>query len=122
VSNPHASDIKVFVPAKDFIKSREFYVVLGWKVNWEHKGLAELELADCRFYLQDFYVKEWAENFMLYVAVDDAQQWYEHVAIALRENVFDGTRVKPPKEESYGAIVTYVWDPSGVLLHLAQKT
>jgi hypothetical protein len=28
--------------------------------------------------------------------------------------------VAAPKQEPYGACVTYVWDPSGVLLHLAQ--
>ena len=29
-------------------------------------------------------------------------------------------RVNPPKEEDYGALVTYIWDPAGVLLHMAQ--
>jgi hypothetical protein len=28
--------------------------------------------------------------------------------------------VAPPKHEDYGARVTYVWDPAGVLLHLAE--
>ena len=25
-----------------------------------------------------------------------------------------------PQEQSYGALVTFVWDPSGVLLHFAE--
>ena len=35
---------------------------------------------------------------------------------------FRARRVAPPKAEPYDATVTYVWDPSGVLLHLAQWT
>lgn len=48
MSKPQASDIKMFVPSKDFTLSRDFYVALGWKLNWEQNGLAELELTDCR--------------------------------------------------------------------------
>ncbi len=119
-SAPTARDIKHFVPAKDFALSCDFYEAIGWKIAWRGGGLAVLELADCRFYLQDFYVKDWAENSMLHVAVDDAQAWYDHVREILAERSFDGARVSPPKHEDYGAEVTYVWDPAGVLLHFAQ--
>jgi hypothetical protein len=59
-----ASEVKPFIPAKDFPLSKEFYCELGWQLNWESDGLAELELADKRFLLQDYYNKEWADNFM----------------------------------------------------------
>jgi len=29
-------------------------------------------------------------------------------------------RVQPPKRQPYGAVVTFVHDPTGVLLHLCQ--
>ncbi len=67
---PKALDIKVFVPAKDFKLSLDFYQKLGWTKNWQHEeGLAELEMAGVRFYLQNFYQKNWADNFMLYIPV-----------------------------------------------------
>jgi hypothetical protein len=31
-------------------------------------------------------------------------------------------KVNPPTPQAYGALVTHLWDPSGVLLHLAQWT
>ena len=33
--------------------------------------------------LQDFYVREWAENFMFTVVVRSAQAWFDHVTGAL---------------------------------------
>ena len=114
------TDVRVFVPAKDFSMSKSFYESLGWTVKWGDGNLALLEVADQRFYLQNYYAKEWAENFMLHVTVADAQACYDRVASLVESNTFPDVRVTAPKQESYGALVTYVWDPSGVLLHLAQ--
>jgi hypothetical protein len=45
--------------------------------------LALIELADRRLYLQDYYVKEWAESFVIFIVVDDAQAWHDHISAAL---------------------------------------
>ena len=120
-TTPTARDVKVFVPTKDFDLSIDFYTTLGWTCNWsEDHGLAEIELAGVRLYLQKFYAKEWAENFMIYVVVDDATAWFEHISAKIEAGNFAGARVNPPKQEPYGAIVTYAWDPCGVLIHFAQ--
>ena len=63
-----AYDVKPFVPARDFDISLQFYQDLGWAMNWWESALAELDLGGARMLLQDVYVPEWAENFMLYVA------------------------------------------------------
>ena len=120
--NLTANDIKIFVPAKNFQLSLDFYLALGWKMNWNHENsLAELEMADCRFFLQDFYVKDWAHNFMIYVEVEDAQTWYEHVRDLLNIDLkYKSCKVQPPKLEPHG-LATYVWDPSGVLIHLVES-
>ncbi len=117
---PAAQDVKVFVPMRDFEHSLRFYEALGWKRNWQEEGLAEIELAQTRLYLQNFYAQEWAENFMIYIVVEDAAAWHGHIASVLDGGEFPEARVNPPKEESYGALVTYAWDPCGVLLHFAQ--
>lgn len=116
---PTIKDVKVFLPAQDFKLSLAFYQAIGWKMNWEVPGLAELELSECRFFLQDYYHKDWAENFMFYIVVDNAQEWYVHLSNVLKAGGFSGARVNPPKEEGH-ATVTYAWDPSGVLLHFAE--
>lgn len=120
--NLSVKDVKVFVPAKDFKQSLGFYQALGWQANFvaDDGGLAELELGGCRFFLQNFYSKELAENFMLYLSIEDAEAWWERVSAVINSGLYGGARVAKPKEEAYGALVTYVWDPSGVLLHFAQ--
>jgi hypothetical protein len=114
------SDVRPFIPAKDFATSKDFYVSLGWAIEWSDADLALMMNANHRFYLQRYYVKAWAENAMLHITVDDAQASYLQVNELLGSGRFPGARVSPPKQEPYGALVTYVWDPAGVLLHLAQ--
>ncbi|MEM6763844.1 MAG: VOC family protein [Bacteroidota bacterium] len=118
---PTVKDLKIFVPTKDYEVSIEFYTKLGWTLNWKSDGLAEVELAGQRMLLQKYYAKQWAHNFMVYLMVEDAQAWYEHVADILREKSYGEAKVQPPKKEDYGAIVTYIHDPCGVLLHCAEE-
>jgi len=112
------NDVKIFVPAKDFQRSLNFYQALGWSLTWtaDDNSLAELELADHRFYLQDFYVKEWAWNFMIHVAVDDVASW-EAKSRKVAEEF--GLKHKPTHDQGY-AEVAHIWDPCGVLIHFAQ--
>lgn len=116
----HASDLRTFVPARDFELSKAFYTALGCELEWADEGLALFRLGSSRFYLQPYYVKDWAENSMLHISVHDAAQCHAGIATLLQGDRFAPARVAAPKREPYGALVTYVWDPSGVLLHLAQ--
>ncbi len=120
--NLRASDVKVFVPAMNFQESLRFYKALGWQENFRSGSddLAELELADCRFYLQNYYNKDWANNFMLHITVEDARAWWERASTVIAAGNYKYARLTEPNEQSYGALVTHVWDPSGVLLHFAQ--
>ena len=120
MSSLDAKDIKPFMGSKDFEISRDFYTALGWDVNFDQGDFAELELGNCRFYLQKYYQREWCENSMLHITVDDAHAWYEHANAVIESGEYAAARTREPKEKSYGAIVNYVWDPVGVLLHFAQ--
>lgn len=116
-----ASDLRPFIPARDFAVSKRFYAALGWKTRDVDAGLALVRVADVQhFYVQDYYIREVAENCMLHLTVTDAQAWHRQVESVLRKEAFPGARVQPPKLQAYGAIVTFVHDPSGVLLHLCQ--
>lgn len=119
---PKAKDVKPFVPASNFSESLAFYQALGWEVNFktDDDGLAELELAGCRFYLQNYYNKDWADNFMLHITVEDAKAWWEHASKVIKTGHYNDARLKEPEEQAYGAWVTFVWDLSGVLLHFAE--
>lgn len=112
--------LQTFVGAKDYDVSRAFYVALGWKVTFDMGDLAELELGECRFFLQRYYQKEWCNNMMLHIRVPDTHAWHRKITEVLAARSYGAARVNPPKHEEYGATVTHCWDPSGVLWHLAQ--
>ena len=120
MANLSSSDIKTFIGSRNFDESRDFYVALGWNLNFDAGDIAELELGGHRFYLQKYYQRQWCENSMLHITVEDAEAWYHHVKAVLEARSYGAARVKAPEEQSYGALVTHVWDPVGVLLHFAQ--
>lgn len=118
--NLRASDLRPFLPSKNFDLSKQFYIALGCNLEFSDDNLALFNLGGSRFYVQRYYVKEWADNCMLHLSVQDAANCYTEIAVILESGRFPGARVTPPEQESYGALVTYVWDPVGVLIHLAQ--
>ncbi|QNN59500.1 hypothetical protein H9K76_07495 [Diaphorobacter ruginosibacter] len=118
----HARDVRAFLPSRDFDVSKRFYCALGCPLEWEDEDLALFSLADAKFYVQRFYVKEWAENSMMLISVDDAAACHARVAALVESGLYPGIRVAEPRLEAppYDAWVTYAWDPCGVLLHLVQ--
>jgi catechol 2,3-dioxygenase-like lactoylglutathione lyase family enzyme len=121
MSDLTVSDLRPFIPARDFALCKRFYSGLGWDTRDVADGLALVRLADHQhFYLQDYSVRELAENCMLHLTVADAQAWHRHVSSVLQGNRFPDARVQAPRLQTYGAIVTFVHDPSGVLIHLCE--
>lgn len=112
---PTIRDLKPYVPARDFELSKRFYTALGFQMSPGWGGTADFELAGNRFRLQDYYVKDWANNFMMVMGVDDAETWHQHVRKIVEEGDFPGVRITPP-EPVDGSSVLHVIDPSGVLL------
>lgn len=115
------TDLRPFIPCVDFEVCKDFYARLGWQTRDVSEGLALVRLSEGQhFYLQDFYRQEIADNCMLHATVDDAMAWYRHVHTVIRTGSFKKARVQAPQHQPYGAMVTFVHDPSGVLLHLCQ--
>jgi hypothetical protein len=114
------TDVRPFIGAKDFDISRAFYEALGWTTDYLDDQLALMTNGAHRFYLQRYYQKDWLENTMLHLTVADAAACHAQIAAVLANGAYGDARVAPPKHEDYGARVTYVWDPAGVLLHLAE--
>ena len=71
---------------------------------------------------QGCYVKEWVENTVMHVLVDDVQAWWQHIHSLDLENQFGVSPVAPSRVEPWGLTVAYVFDPAGVLWHFAEVT
>lgn len=112
-------DFKVYVPARNFEVSRRFYAALGFVMSEGWGGTADFELNGHRFRLQDYYVKEWADNFMIVMGVDDVAAWHQKAVKVADAAEFASVLVKPP-EMVDDSVVLHVVDPSGVLLIFVQ--
>lgn len=119
---PEIIDQRAFLPTRDLARSIDFYVRMGWRVTFQDDHLALVEHGASRFFLQKYFQKEWADNTMLHLVVVDAVAWHEIASRVKAEGGFEDVRVREPRMEDYGALVTHVIDPAGVLLHFAQFT
>jgi hypothetical protein len=111
--------LQPFVPAgKVFQQSRELFLALGFKINWEGGGYVGFQRDDCKFILQDYYAKDFAENFMLTVNVSSADEFYNEVK---EKNLVEkfGIKLAPPTDQPYGREVNII-DIAGVCWHFVQ--
>ena len=113
------NEFKPYVPAKNFEISQRFYCALGFNKAEGWGGTVDFELNGYSFRLQDYYVKQWAENFMVVIGVDDAHGWYAKTSEMEASKAFPGMGVKPV-EIVETSLVLHVSDPSGVLLVCVQ--
>lgn len=112
------TDLKTFVPTKDAELSKKFYTDLGFTINWSNDQIAELQIGSFRFLLQTFYVPEHAGNFMMSLAVEDADAWWEYIQKQQLAKKYPGIMCKPPEMQPWGIRVLYLSDPTGVLWHI----
>jgi uncharacterized glyoxalase superfamily protein PhnB len=110
-----------FVPARDPELSRQFYVDLGFTINWSNEQIAELQIGSFRFLLQTFYVAEHAGNFMMSLAVEDADAWWAFIERNEIQKKYPGIMSRPPAMQPWGIRVLYLSDPSGVLWHITDQ-
>lgn len=112
--------VRPFVPTKDFDLSKRFYEALGFEKLLDGE-VAIFGAASGGFILQRFYQKNWAENTMLQLMVDDLDQWWDHLSSLDLPGQFNVQAPKPPAMQPWGLRVAYVYDPSGVLWHVCQR-
>jgi len=111
--------LQPFVPAgKYFEKSRELFLALGFKINWEGGGYAGFQRDNCKFILQDYYADGFAENFMVTVNVESADEFYKELKEKKLEEKF-GIKIKEPQDQPYGREVNII-DIAGVCWHFVQ--
>src|SRR6187399_1620939 len=112
--------LQPFVPSgNDFASSKEFFQQLGFSIRWDAGDYVSFEKDECKFILQKFNNKEFAENFMITVGVTNVDE--------LRKNVIEkklpekfGIRISEASEQPYGREVNII-DIAGVCWHFVQQ-
>lgn len=110
--------IRTFVPSKDFKIAKQFYLELGFEIGWEDDKLIEFGTATQNFFLQDYYVKDWADNCMLQLFTDDIEALYQRAESLIDQ--YKGTKIKAIFKADYGRTFHLI-DPSGVLWHMTER-
>ncbi len=115
------NNITPFLPAKDYELSLRFYRDLGFKEIAKIENAVRLELDGYGFWIQDYYVKELADNTMLCMYVDNIESWWSNIKrLDISENYEGEAKVFSEPHEQEGSLMMQFTDPTGVLWHVRE--
>lgn len=112
--------LRPFIPSKDYERSRQFYEALGFVAAPSTGEITVMSTGSDSFLLQNFYVKELAENLMLQLSVPDIQAWWNQYCPENLADRFDTRPPSPPALQPWGLVVGFLHDPCGVLWHVTE--
>ena len=118
--NLRVTEIKAFVPARDFGLSKRFYQEIGFIMASEGGGVAYFHIGSASFLLQDFWVEGFADNFMMHILVEDVDAWWHRVndsgVVAKYGVTLSNVELQPWRMRDFCCT-----DPSGVLWRIGQN-
>jgi len=109
--------IRSFIGAKDHTISRAFYHDFGFEEILISEKLSYFKKEDFGFYLQDYYLKDWIENSMLFLEVLDVSAYHSDVKKRKLESNFEGVKISRIVKQDWGQEF-FMHDPAGVLWHI----
>ena len=118
--NLRVTEVKAFVPARDFELSKRFYQELGFTMASEGGGVAYFHHDHASFLLQDFCVDEHIQNFMMHLLVENVADWHQKIAESGLAEKYK-VEVGPVELQPWRMRDFTLFDPSGVLWRIAQN-
>ncbi len=73
------------------------------------------------FILRNYFQEDCDANYMMQLMVDDLDAWWTHIEGLDLPGRFNVPPPKAPAMQPWGLRIAYVFDPSGVLWHIAQR-
>jgi len=115
-----AKSIRAFIGAENFGESRQFYKDLGFEESVISKDMSLFKVSDkLGFYLQDAYVKEWVDNTMIFLEVDDVDRYWSELQDLALEKKYKNVKLTPVRNDYWGR-ECFMHDPSGILWHFGE--
>ena len=111
--------LQPFVPSgSNFEASKQLFLELGFNVRWDGGDYVGFENNDCKFILQKFDNRDFAENFMVTVNVSNADEFRKEVIEKKLPEKF-GIRIGEVSDMPYGREVNII-DIAGVCWHFVE--
>lgn len=116
---PKALSIRPFIGAKDFNLSRSFYRDLGFEENVLSSKMSVFKKDGLAFYLQDAFIKDWIDNSMIFLEVEDTDRYWKALLALDLTTRYEGVRLSPIRQQDWGK-ECFLHDPSGILWHFGE--
>ena len=71
------------------------------------------------FYLQDAYVKDWIDNTMIFLEVDDVDRYWKELQELELPGKYENVRLTKIVDNDWGR-ECFLHDPAGILWHFGQ--
>jgi len=112
--------LRPFVPARDYDLSKRYYRELGFVATHEDNEVTILKMESFSFILRHGDDRSLAGTLVIQLLVRNGEAWWRaHDPARLVQDY----GVKPPRQpalQPWGLKVGFVFDPSGVLWHVAE--
>ena len=117
--NQKAKSIRPFLGTKDYQISRAFYQDFSFKESVISSNMSYFEFDGLGFYLQDAYVKDWIDNTMVFMEVNDVKLFYKNLFELKLSAKYQDVKLVPIKELVWGS-ECFLHDPAGNLWHFGE--
>jgi hypothetical protein len=114
-----AKSIRPFIGAKNFELSRNFYRDWGFEETILGENMSVFKTENFSFYLHDAYVKDWIDNTMVFLEVENVDDYWKDLLALNLPDKHKGVRISPIKVYDWGK-ECFVHDPSGILWHIGE--
>lgn len=112
-----SKSLRAFLGSQNFNISRDFYSDLGFQEHTIDPKMSYFTIKEnMGFYLQDYYVKDWIENTMMFLEVDDIDHFYAEIMSKQLPSKYPSVKITGIKTEDWGQEF-HMLDPAGILWH-----
>ncbi|WOD44517.1 glyoxalase [Hwangdonia lutea] len=109
--------IRPFIGAKNYTISRQFYKDFGFEEIKTSEKMSYFKLGDFGFYLQDAHIKDWIDNTMVFLEIDNVEEHLSNLKKRNLEEKYNGVKISEINYNDWGKEY-FVHDPSVILWHV----